>query len=360
MNKTPSVKILEGIDRFFDDYVGLCRGDGVVVCVEQSSAYVADWLTQNLEKRVQPVRLYAFDKPDDDAFARQLAAYFAELRDRHQVRRIVVVVCEANKLSFSGPLYQLAEEHGVVVRRLIGFSPALFEQAFNATPEELRLINASLLTRLMKVDSLRIISDSGTDLEVEFDHDRYKWVSNHGIPDKGELVVLPAGEINTFPASISGVFVTAGALNYNYPLPFDARLDEYPITFEIDSGEVCHFSCDDSLMQAFLEQVFSRVNARKVGELGFGTNIGIDRWVSLNSHINERHAGVHLGFGEHGQPGVVEYHASVHLDAISSAEVLLPGDGGPPIDMSALKPEAATHPSGTHCEDLGHSSWRRA
>lgn len=359
MNATPSAKTTRGINRFFDDYVGLCQGDGVIVCVERASAHVAAWLASALDTRAQPHRQYVFDKPNDDAFTEHLDGFFAELRGKHQVRRVVVVVCEANKLSFSGPLCRLVDQHAVVVRRLIGFSPELFEQAFNVTPEELRQINASLLTRLMAIDSVRITSAVGTDLEVTFDHSRYKWVSNHGIPGQGELVVLPAGEINTFPAAISGVFVTGGALNFNYRLPFDARLDEYPITFEIDGGEVCHYSCDDSLVEAFLASVFSRPHARKVGELGLGTNIGIDSWVHLNSHINERHAGVHLGFGEHGQPGVVEYEASVHLDAISSGEVLALGDGGPDIQMSELKPEATAHPSGTHCEDLGHSSWRR-
>ena len=124
----------------------------------------------------------------------------------------------------------------------------------------------------------------------------------------GEIPVLPAGEVNTYPRSVSGELVVDGAIHTNIAVGFDVRLDNRPLRVVLDRGEV-RGTRPYRQLQSFFESMLEQENMRRVGEVGFGTNLGIDRFVAADSHINERHCGLHLGLGEHNQPGVVDYVA---------------------------------------------------
>lgn len=354
----PSDAAILGIERFFTHHVPHADHQAFVVCCESQSATIANWLLTALKVAGKPFRWYLFRDRDEAKFARELRQRVDELRALAGVERVAVLVCERDNLSFSHSLGQLRDDHTLTIRRLLGFSKELFELAFNSPPRDLRAINAGLLTRLIPARSLHISSALGTEMDIELNSDRYKWVSNHGVPAPGELLVFPAGEVNTFPEQINGRFVARGALNFNCRVDFDVRLADHPVTIDIKDCHARAWQCDDPQVQAFLNDVFAQPHATRIGELGIGTNIGIHRWVAHNSHINERRAGVHLGFGEHGQPGIVGYQAMVHLDVISEGEELEIRDGGPTIDTGRFAPGDVAHPAGTHSEDVEHGSWR--
>jgi hypothetical protein len=93
--------------------------------------------------------------------------------------------------------------------------------------------------------------------------------------------------------------------------------------------------------------------AYNVGELGFGTNFCVRDPIAMNSHINERRPGVHLGFGQHNQdPGVVGYQCAVHLDLIARGGLVWVDDDKVPLDLENITPSPAVHPCGPRDEDL--------
>jgi hypothetical protein len=100
--------------------------------------------------------------------------------------------------------------------------------------------------------------------------------------------------------------------------------------------------------------VFARPGARNVGELGFGTNQGVREYVSMNSHINERSPGVHLGFGQHNQSIYVgNYDCDVHMDMIASDGLIWVDDSPTPINLRELAPSNGVHPTlGVMDEDI--------
>ena len=63
-------------------------------------------------------------------------------------------------------------------------------------------------------------------------------------------------------------------------------------------------------------EFYATENARRVGEVGLGTNVGIRRFVPMVSFINERVPTLPLGFGAHLQPPGLAYTCHVHLDLI--------------------------------------------
>jgi leucyl aminopeptidase (aminopeptidase T) len=211
--------------------------------------------------------------------------------------------------------------------RLINASADFFRYALNVTPRTLSGLNGALLKRMMPARSIHVSSSSGTRLDIELDSKRYRWISNRGMRREGAFLILPPGEVSTFPANINGVLVADGAFNLAVSTTIDARLAKHPVTIDIRDGRVISYSCDSSSVRRLLGRFFAARNTDRVGELGFGTNVGIQRFVPLNSHINERHPGVHLGLGAHQQRfEAVKYRCDIHLDLITSDATIVIDD----------------------------------
>ena len=205
----------------------------------------------------------------------------------------------------------------------------------------------------MTANQLCIKTLGGTDLRVTIDANRHRWISNRGTSHPGGVVILPAGEVATFPASISGVHVADFAFNVNAITDRDARLQDHPATVWIEEGRAVKYQCDDAAMSQFLEECFRTHCAYNVGELGFGTNFGISDAISMNSHINERRPGVHIGFGQHNQdPGVVGYQCSIHLDLIARGGMVWVDDDPTPLDLEHIVPSSQPHPTNSRDEDV--------
>jgi hypothetical protein len=106
-------------------------------------------------------------------------------------------------------------------------------------------------------------------------------------------------------------------------------------------------------MTAFLTKCFSRDNAIRVGELGFGTNPGVKNPLPTNSHVNERRPGVHIGFGQHNQPKeIVDYECDIHIDLISAGGVVRVLDTGRSIDLDNFIPASSVNYLDDEIEDV--------
>jgi len=162
--------------------------------------------------------------------------------------------------------------------------------------------------------------------------------------------------VATFPASIEGTFVADFAFNVNMMTERDARLDCYPVTVTIENNRATKYACANAEVMKFLDECFYGHCAYTVGELGFGTNGSIQAPVSLNSHINERHPGVHLGFGQSNQdPAVVGYDCNIHLDLIASGGTIWIDNSDKLLDLSNISKSSSPHPTHTWDEDARSS-----
>ncbi len=260
-------------------------------------------------------------------------------------------MCEDKSVTFTLPLKQLVRSRALRVLRLMNCTNDLFEQGFTISKTRLRRTNASVLNRLMARPHLHVSSRGGTDLSVDLSP-QFEWISNYGHSTGSQLTVLPPGEVNTYPAMVTGTFVADGALHANIPIPFDVRLRDDPVHFEIRDSEVQSIGCDDQTKLSWLQNIFSEPLARRIGEFGIGTNTGISEFVHDNSHLNERYPGVHLGFGEHAQRNVA-YVAPYHIDAIAKSLCIRDGrEGTILLETDRLPTDIARHPRTMRSEDL--------
>jgi leucyl aminopeptidase (aminopeptidase T) len=149
------------------------------------------------------------------------------------------------------------------------------------------------------------------------------------------------------------VLVADGAFNANIITRLNARLADNPVRVEIKDGAAVDLTCADRALEEMFTLCLDSPHGRNVGEFGLGTNDGIDEFIPVNSHINERRCGVHLGFGQHNQSLTrVPYVADVHLDLITAGARIYLDDETEPIDLSQVTPSTVPHPVDALDEDI--------
>lgn len=354
MPEAPVLETWRGVEQLLDSYAGVSPADHVVVLYTSDSRDGAAWVSAALRVRGVPSCREWMAPLHDEGFAARLEAILP--RPDEVEGRLVVLTFEKDTMSHTRALAEALagfERERVVVYRAISTCADLFTHALTPTPEELTDRNASLLERLMPAHHLTIRTRSGSELQVDIDSERHRWISNRGLARPGGVTILPAGEVATYPAGIRGRFVADFAFNVNAITDQDARLGGHPVTVVVEDGRAVDYACDDPETLRFLHECFRTQCAVNVGELGFGTNGGVREAISMNSHINERRPGVHLGFGQHNQdPGVVGYQCPIHLDLIATGGLVWVDGDEVPIDLEHVIPSAAPHPVSPRDEDV--------
>jgi len=345
-------KTWDGVQSLLDNYVRIQASDTVLVMYTSDSYEAAAWVSAALELRKVAVRRVWMAPLRDDGFQERLRLALPALEQLNG--RLVVLSFERDTMSHTRALAEAVSKYqpNCAIYRSISTCPSLFSNALRVLPEELSARNIAVLERCMTAQRLKITTAGGTDLSVTIDP-KHRWISNRGIARPGGVVILPAGEVATFPASIHGVFIADFAFNVNAITERDSRLHDHPITVWVEDGRAVRYECDDPPTSGFLEECFHTHCAYNVGELGFGTNFGVRDAIPLNSHINERRPGIHIGFGQHNQdPGVVGYQCAIHLDLIARGGIVWVNDDPEPLDLENIAPSSGHHPGSTRDEDV--------
>ncbi|MFF7236916.1 hypothetical protein [Streptomyces collinus] len=350
---TIDARVLRGVDTLLDGYAQLRPTDTVLIIYTPDCRDQASLLLLTARDRGVVTAAVGMAPVEDPGFADRLAAV---LPSRATLTgRLVLITIERDTMSHADVLRRAVDTYGdqILPLRIINGSWEFFRLALGPTPTELSAINAGLLHRFLAAKHLAVTTSSGSELEITLDNDRYRWLSNRGVWRPGSFVILPAGEVATYPASVTGRLVADGAFNVNKAVQLDARLGDHPLTVELKDSDVVSYSCTDEKIAKLFERCIQVDHGNHVGELGFGTNTGIDEFIGMNSHINERHPGIHLGFGQHGQLlDVVDYYTDIHIDLITS-DVTIHIDGDPvPLTSHTLAPSTLPHPTNVSDEDI--------
>ncbi|WP_018680251.1 hypothetical protein [Actinokineospora enzanensis] len=352
--RTPDAAVWRGVSHFLDAYVKVGDGDHVVLVYTLDGREAAAWLATELSLRGHRAVTVGMNPVRDDGLEARLRAVLPDPARVGPASRLVLLTVERESMSHGIKLRRVLApypERDCAVFRLINAAVEFFVDAVSLTPEQLSGVNGALLNRMMPASRLHIGTTAGTDLDVEIDSERYRWLSNRGVWREGSFVILPPGEVSTYPANINGILVADGAFNVTAYTTTDARLGAHPVVIEIEEGRVVDYRCDSPALMTLLGRCLERENGDRVGELGFGTNFGIDGFIPMNSHINERHPGVHLGLGQHGQKfDAVPYMCDIHLDLITADTTVVVEDGATIRSRDLADLPGEDHPKPLHGE----------
>ena len=200
------------------------------------------------------------------------------------------------------PTPALAQDAGMSVGDFAAFvERALFLDRDDpvAAWAELRDSQSRLIDRLAPASELRIEGE-GTDLLV--DVPGRTWINSDGRRN------MPSGEVFTGPVSASGVV--------RFDIPSSPRgVEVAGVELELRDGEVVAARAErgDEVLQAMLA---TDDGARRLGEIGIGTNFGIDRAVGMTL-LDEKIGGtVHLALGRAYPETGGTNESAIHWDLI--------------------------------------------
>jgi aminopeptidase len=166
---------------------------------------------------------------------------------------------------------------------------------------ELSLGQARLVERLSQAEEIRIQAE-GTDLRLNV-HGR-TWINSDGRKN------MPSGEVFTGPLEDS----VTGTVRFTVPSNHrGVEVEDVELRFQAGEVTEARAARGDGRLQAALA---TDAGARRLGELGIGTNVGVDR-ATGSTLLDEKMAGtVHLALGRSYPETGGQNESAVHWDLI--------------------------------------------
>ena len=305
---------MPGAENAVDVCLGVRPGERVVVIADEVSRSVAASLERVLKERnVEFTGLLLEDfgpRPMNGAPQPVLDAL--EKTD-------VGVLCmtpQPGELSARMAIVRVVERRQIRYAHMIGVTPEIMQQGMRADYRKVDELSDRLRQRMVRAETLTVKTAGGTSFSAHFDRG-LDWVKTSGLISPRYWSNLPAGEVFTTPATVDGTFVcdaTAGDyFNGKY-----GDLQQTPLTMEIEGGRLVKVDCSrKDLEDEFWKYTHTDENSDRVGELAFGTNLGLTEMIGILLQ-DEKFPGVHIAFGDpYGSQTHANWKSNTHVDVLT-------------------------------------------
>ena len=294
--------------------LGVRAGEKVVVIADEVSRGVAASLEQALEEqgaRFTGLLLEDFG-PRPMTGAPEAVLEALEKTD-------VGVLCmtpQPGELGARMAIVRVVERRQIRYAHMVGVTPEIMQQGMRADYRKVDELSERLRERMQRAEALTVKTDAGTSFSAHFDR-QLDWVKTSGLISPKYWSNLPAGEVFTTPATVDGTFVcdaTAGDyFNGKY-----GDLQATPLVMEIERGRLVGVDCPrKDLEEEFWKYCHTDENSDRVGELAFGTNLGLSRMIGILLQ-DEKFPGVHIAFGDpYGSQTHANWKSRTHVDVLT-------------------------------------------
>ena len=229
---------------------------------------------------------------------------------------ILCMTPQPGELGARMAIVRVVERRQIRYAHMVGVTPEIMQQGMRADYRLVDRLSDCLRERMLKAETLTVKTEAGTSFSAHFDRG-LDWVKTSGLISTRYWSNLPAGEVFTTPATVDGRFVcdaTAGDyFNGKY-----GDLQSTPMVLEIVGGRLRHVECErKDLKEEFWKYCHTDENSDRVGELAFGTNLGLSRMIG-NLLQDEKYPGVHLAFGDpYGSQTHADWKSRTHVDVLT-------------------------------------------
>jgi aminopeptidase len=213
-------------------------------------------------------------------------------------------------------IVRVVERRQIRYAHMVGVTPEIMQQGMRADYRKVDQLSNRLRERMLRAESLTVRTEAGTSFSAHFD-ERLDWVKTSGLISPRYWSNLPAGEVFTTPGSVDGTFVcdaTAGDyFNGKY-----GDLQDTPLVLEIAGGRLVQAECArKDLEEEFWVYCHTDENSDRVGELAFGTNLGLSEMIGVLLQ-DEKFPGVHIAFGDpYGSQTHANWKSRTHVDVLT-------------------------------------------
>src|SRR5215467_11869722 len=213
-------------------------------------------------------------------------------------------------------IVKVVERRQIRYAHMVGVTPQIMQQGMRADYRLVDRLSDRLRERMLKAETLTVKTEAGTSFKARFDRGM-DWVKTSGLISPRYWSNLPAGEVFTTPGTVDGRFVcdaTAGDyFNGKY-----GDLQATPLVLEIAGGRLVSAECErKDLEEEFWKYCHTDENSDRVGELAFGTNLGLTGMIG-NLLQDEKFPGVHIAFGDpYGSQTHANWKSRTHVDVLT-------------------------------------------
>jgi leucyl aminopeptidase (aminopeptidase T) len=297
-----------------DVCLGIAPGERVALIADEASRGVAAALEASLVERgarPDPVLIESVvSRPMKDAPREILAAL--EQADAG----IMCVQPQEGELGARMAIVAVVERRRVRYAHMVGVTPRIMREGMRADYRQVDRLSQQLCERMETATSLSVKTAAGTDFRATFDRS-LAWVKTSGIISPRYWSNLPAGEVFTTPGSVDGRFVCDGTAGDYFNAKY-GELQAHPLVLEIRGGRLVSATCNHSgLQQDFWNYTHTDANSDRVGELAFGTNLGLREMIGILLQ-DEKVPGVHIAFGDpYGSQTHADWKSRTHVDVLT-------------------------------------------
>jgi aminopeptidase len=307
-------ELMPGAKNAVETCLGVHAGEHVALIADDTSRAVAASLAAALESvhaAYTPLLLEEFGpRPMRTAPAPVLEAL--ESAD-------VGVMCmtpQPGELGARMTIVKIVERRQIRYAHMVGVTPEIMQQGMRADYRMVDRLSDQLRQRMLRAETLSVKTEAGTEFVAHFDRG-LDWVKTSGLISPRYWSNLPAGEVFTTPATVDGTFVcdaTAGDyFNGKY-----GDLQRTPMVLRIEGARLKSVDCErKDLEQEFWEYCHTDENSDRVGELAFGTNLGLSEMIGILLQ-DEKFPGVHIAFGDpYGSQTHANWKSRTHVDVLT-------------------------------------------
>jgi leucyl aminopeptidase (aminopeptidase T) len=311
---TASPDLLPGAHNAVNTCLAIAPGERVALIADDPSREVA----AALEAALADARANADCLLIESVSARPMTTAPREVLDALEQcdAGILCVQPQEGELPARMAIVGAVERRRIRYAHMIGVTPQIMREGMRADYRQVDRLSQQLCARMDHARSLTVRTDGGTDFTATFDH-TLAWVKTSGIINPRYWSNLPAGEVFTTPASVDGTFVCDGTAGDYFNGKYGI-LDRTPLVLEIRGGRLVSVKCERAdLERDFWTYCHTDENSDRVGELAFGTNLGLREMIGVLLQ-DEKVPGVHLAFGDpYGSQTHANWSSKTHVDVLT-------------------------------------------
>src|SRR5690349_9988415 len=307
-------ELMPGARNAVETCLGVRPGEQVALIADEASRAVAASISAALDEhkaRCSGLLL-------EDLGPRPMPAAPAEVLSALETADVGVLCMtpQPGELTARMSIVKVVERRQIRYAHMVGVTPEIMKQGMRTDYRLVDRLSDKLRERMLRADTLTVKTEAGTSFAAHFSR-ALDWVKTSGLISPRYWSNLPAGEVFTTPATVDGTFVcdaTAGDyFNGKY-----GDLQSTPMKLTIQGGRLTKVECErDDLEKEFWDYCHTDENSDRVGELAFGTNLGLSEMIGVLLQ-DEKFPGVHIAFGDpYGNQTHADWKSTTHVDVIT-------------------------------------------
>lgn len=229
---------------------------------------------------------------------------------------VLCMTPQPGELAARMAIVQVVERRQIRYAHMVGVTPEIMQQGMRADYRMVDRLSDKLRERMLRAETLTVKTEAGTSFAAHFDR-RLDWVKTSGLISPRYWSNLPAGEVFTTPATVDGTFVCDATAGDHFNGKY-GDLQSTPMTLRIQAGRLTHVDCArKDLKEEFWDYCHTDENSDRVGELAFGTNLGLSEMIGTLLQ-DEKFPGVHIAFGDpYGSQTHANWKSRTHVDVLT-------------------------------------------